>query len=149
VHENNTFNVTNTATLAYGARQNTDFNLHGCMDQAETTLGNIQAEIARDVSEPHAYPMESDSKGTNSSKEEEDAALNTQVFVFRSEYHTILLCHRYIQVVSGEKHIQQCQNVCPSSLITSNVLPQLLLLAPLGKELTCHTSFNQQYLQRN
>jgi hypothetical protein len=73
VHKNNTFKVTSTGTLTYEARQNTDFSLHGCVDQAETTLGNIQAEIARDnVSEPHAYPMESDSKGTNSSKEEED-----------------------------------------------------------------------------
>jgi len=122
-------------------------------------LENLQTEIARDnVSEPHAYHMESDSKGTNSSTEEEDAALNTQVFIFRSEYwqpfialfnHTILPCHRYIQVFSEAEHIQQCQNACLSMLIASNVLPQLLLLAALGKELTCHISFNQQYLGRN
>jgi hypothetical protein len=87
VHENNTFKVTNTGTLTYEARQNTEFSLHGCVDHAENTLGNIQAKIARDnVSEPHAYLMESDSKGTNSSTEEEDAALNIQVFIFHSEY---------------------------------------------------------------
>jgi len=87
VHENNTFKFTNTGTLTYEARQNTDFCLHGCVDQAENTLGNIQAKIATDnVSEPHAYLMESDSKGTNSSIEEEYAALKTQVFIFRSEY---------------------------------------------------------------
>lgn len=57
------------------------------MDQAENMLENLQTEIARDnVSEPHAYLMESDLKGTNSSIEEEDAALNTQVFIFCSEY---------------------------------------------------------------
>jgi hypothetical protein len=102
--------------------------------------------------------MESDSKGTNSSTVEEDAALNTQVFIgiyillrTPAAFHGIHEPHnhRYIQVVSGSEHIQQCQNVSLSVLITSNVLPQLLLLAPLGKELTCHTSFNLQCLERN
>jgi hypothetical protein len=87
VHENNTFKVTNTGTLTYEARQNTEFSLHGCVDQAENTLENLQTEIATDnVSEPHAYLMESDSKGTNSSTEEEDTALNAQIFIFCSEY---------------------------------------------------------------
>jgi len=40
----------------YEARQNTDLSLHGCVDQAENTLENLQTEVARDnVSEPHAY----------------------------------------------------------------------------------------------
>jgi hypothetical protein len=57
------------------------------VDQAENTLENLQTEIATDnMSEPHAYLMESHSKGTNSSTEKEAAALNTQVFIFRSEY---------------------------------------------------------------
>jgi len=57
------------------------------VDQAENALENLQTEIARDnVSEPHAYLMESDSKGTNSSTEEEDAALYTKVFIRCSEY---------------------------------------------------------------
>jgi hypothetical protein len=86
VHENNTFKVTNTGTLTYEVRQNTDFSSHGCVDEAENTLENLQTETARDnVSEPHAYIMAYDSKGTKSSTEE-DVVLNTQVFTFCSEY---------------------------------------------------------------
>lgn len=63
MHENNAFKVTNTGTLTYEARPNTDFSLHGCVAQAENALENLKTEIARDnVSEPHAYLMESDSK---------------------------------------------------------------------------------------
>jgi len=52
------------------------------VDQAEKTLENLQTEIARDNVSEHL--MESDSKGTNSSTEE-DAVLNTQVFICCSE----------------------------------------------------------------
>jgi hypothetical protein len=41
VQENNTFKVTNKETLPYEARQNTDFSLHGCVDQAENMLENL------------------------------------------------------------------------------------------------------------
>jgi hypothetical protein len=50
----------------------------------QRTHWKIYKQISRDnVSEPHAYLMESDSKETNSSiQEEEDVELNTQVFIF-------------------------------------------------------------------
>jgi hypothetical protein len=66
--ENNTFKVTNTGTMTYEERKNTEFSLHGCMDQAENMLENLQREIASDnMSAPYENLKESDSKETISS----------------------------------------------------------------------------------
>jgi hypothetical protein len=41
MQENNTLKVSNTGTLTYEARQNKDFSLHGCVNQAENMLENL------------------------------------------------------------------------------------------------------------
>jgi len=60
-----------------------------CMDvwtRQRTRWKIYRQRLLEIMSEPHAYLMESDSKGTNSSTEEGDVTMNTQVFIFCSEY---------------------------------------------------------------
>ena len=159
MHENNTSKVTNIGTLTYEARQNTDFSLHGCVDQAENTLENLQTKIARDnvrtTCIPHGIWFKRNKLQHRGRRCDNEYTGIYILFRILATFHSInqphntTLSHVHTSGLRSRTHPAVSKRICLSALIASNVLPQLLLLAPLGKVLTCHTSFNQQYLERN